>query len=757
MATTASAAHAGACAAAREHDEDAPATHTPAGAPARPCLDKMLDAYRNGNVAGEWLAPSDDEERQFLETLFRPARIVAGNAFAPSDSSIAELVLRWGVTSLRPDRAPLNAPIERLCWLEHASWRPALTLMCHYGFLEAPDFPDHYYRRRRERARETLCGLWGIGSSSFYRLLNTAKRRLAQIFAEQVQDGRHSAGLQAFIRGEVYRRVGLDNAESRRAWHTQQAALAARADDYLAALWHWRAAGDVAAALKLIQLHLVAISRQPGLDAELEALSSDATLSQREHIEIQLAIGAVCRVRNHPDLEVQAYEQALRIASDSDDATSLGIVYSHLGKYYEPRDTDRAFACYQDSLEFLSRSQDAAEHPDAGAAYADTLVKLAWLYTLRNDPRAKSLLEKAEGPLSAQTDDTAALLQQAWGEYWRRAGAYELALEYKQRALNIYERLGDQQGMLKTYINLGVIYNDMKRYERAMEYYRRVLQMAGAVSVDPEHIAGAHLNLGACYFWLKDYASAIDQYQQALEISDRMGLQLHIGRAHYNLAEAHYTRYVLAGDPDDERQGDRHVEAAVAAWAPEGFPVYIESARKLKAELLGGTRDYAEHRILPQEQAAHYAEMTEIERNRAILQGDPLPAERIKAHLAIAQAYLSISAQEREEALRLCDRHNLRDAFAGQIDALRQTFEQSHTAEERLARAWHQATRLSEASLRHAVRRLLQDGQISKSVYAEACGVGLATASKHLVRLAEAGLVRQIGKGAGTRYVLDPA
>lgn len=740
-----------------EH-EDALATNAPAGAPARSCVDKMLDACRSGSFADEWLDEPGSEEHQFLETLARPVRIAAGSAFPPSDiSSIAALVLRWGVSSLRPDHAPARAPIERPCWLERASWRPALALMCHYGFVEVPDFPDHYYRRRGEPPVETLCGLWGIGSSSFYRLLDTAKRRLAQLFVEQVQDGRQSASLESFAQAEVYDRLGLKDVEARCAWHSQEAARQARADHYLAALWHWRAAGNVDAALKLIHLHLVAISREPRLDAELEALRSDSSLSQREHIEIQLAIGAVCRVRNHPELEAQAYEQALRIAADPEDATSLGIVYSHLGKYYEPRDADRAFACYQDSLAFLSRGQDATERPDAGAAYADTLVKLAWLYTLRNDPRAKSLLEKAEGLPSAKTDDTAALLQQAWGEYWRRAGAYDLALEYKQRALNIYERLGDQQGMLKTYINLGVIYDDMKRYDRAMDYYRRVLEMAGSVSIDPEHVASARLNLGACYFWLKDYRSAIDQYQRALEISERMGLQLHIGRAHYNLAEAHYARYALAGDPDDERQGDQHVEAAVAAWEPEGFPVYVESARKLKAELLGGTRDNAEHRILPQEKAAHYAEIAEIERNRNILLGDPAPADRIKAHLAIAQAYLSISAQEREQALLLCEKHNLGDAFAGQIDTLRQTFEQSHTTEERLARAWHEATRLSEASLRRAVRRLLQDGQISKSVYAEACGVGLATASKHLARLAEAGLLRQIGKGAGTRYVLDPA
>lgn len=700
----------------------------------------MLDACRSGNFAGEWLDPSDGEEQHFLENLIRPARIAAGSAFDPADSGgVAALVLRWGMASLRPDHAALSAPVERACWLERSAWRPALALLCRYGFLEIPDFPDCYYRRRGEPAVKTLCGLWGIGSSSFYRLLNTARRRLAQLFAEQVQDGRHSAGLQFFTRRETFDRLGLKDAEAQRAWHAQEAARAMAAGDYLAALWHWRAAGDVNAALRLVHLHPADLSREPGLDAELEALRSDTGLSQRDRVQVCLAIAAVSRARNHPEREAQSCEQALRIAAELEDATSLGIVYSHLGKYYEPRDADRAFACYQDSLEFLSRGGDVAERPDAGAAYADTLVKLAWLYTLRNDPRAKPLLEKAEGLLSAKTDDTAALLQQTWGEHWRRAGAYESALEHTHRALNIYERLGDRQGMLKIWISLGLICEDMKRDEQAMECYQRALDMAGIVSVDPEHIASAHLSLGACYFRLGQYDSAIAHYRQALDISERTGLQLHISRAHYNLAEAHYARYLLTDDPEDEQQSDQHVAAVMVSPPPRDSLAHVERGALLH------------------EKVAYYAEMTEIERNRNMLLGNLAPAERINAHLAIARAYLAISAQEREQALLLCEKHNLGDVFAGRIAALRQTFEASHTAEERLAHAWREATRLSEAALRRAARRLLQDGQISKSVYAAACDVGLATASRHLARLAEAGLLRQVGKGAGTRYVPPPA
>ncbi len=228
---------------------------------------------------------------------------------------------------------------------------------------------------------------------------------------------------------------------------------------------------------------------------------------------------------------------------------------------------------------------------------------------------------------------------------------------------------------------------------------------------------------------------------------------MHAGRAHYNLAEAHYTRYLQTRDIEDEKNGDAHTAAAIAAWEPENFPVYVESARALKTELLGGTKEHAEHRILPQEKAAHYAEMAEIEKQRAILDGDAGPADQIKAHLAIAQAYMAISAQERDAALKLSEKTGLTAEAAPQLEALRRVFEQSLADEDRLARQWREAARLDEAQLRRAAQRLLQEGYLTKSAYAEACQVSPATASKHLAQLTQAGLLKQVGKGAGTRYV----
>ena len=50
--------------------------------------------------------------------------------------------------------------------------------------------------------------------------------------------------------------------------------------------------------------------------------------------------------------------------------------------------------------------------------------------------------------------------------------------------------------------------------------------------------------------------------------------------------------------------------------------------------------------------------------------------------------------------------------------------------------------------------QLLEAGSLNKSGYAQLCSLSPATASKHLVTLAERGLLVQSGKGPATRYTL---
>ncbi len=101
--------------------------------------------------------------------------------------SATTLLLRWGLTQLRPDRAPTLAGIERDAWLDRTSWRPLLAVMCHYGFEPVPPFRDRYHARADEAAADVLCGLWSVGPSTFYRYLDKGERLLAQALSRPPQ------------------------------------------------------------------------------------------------------------------------------------------------------------------------------------------------------------------------------------------------------------------------------------------------------------------------------------------------------------------------------------------------------------------------------------------------------------------------------------------------------------------------------------------------------------------------------------------
>ena len=128
----------------------------------------------------------------------------------------------------------------------------------------------------------------------------------------------------------------------------------------------------------------------------------------------------------------------------------------------------------------------------------------------------------------------------------------------------------------------------------------------------------------------------------------------------------------------------------------------------------------------------------------------------MRARLAIAHAYMTIAVKEREAAQSLMQRHGLGEQFAAELAALRKTHDRELGREQALAVRWRPqaADLLDDARCLALIGRLLRDGPINKSTYAELCAVSPATASKHLSALAERGLLQQTGRGPSTRYSL---
>jgi tetratricopeptide (TPR) repeat protein len=624
--------------------------------------------------------------------------------------------------------------------------------------LAVPEFRERYRRRIDEPAIENLCGLWGVGPSTFYRHLDRAKRTMAELFVREPIGVPMRFALRRWLQTEVARRQGLDTAERRADWHQRQAERALQRHDIGSALWHRLAAGDVRGFIHALQLDALQSANHPETDALVERLAAGA-LAARDRMEIELARAALARTRNMPERTQQACEQALQVAVAARDKLLMGIAYGALGAFHETRDADRAFACYEDSAACLQQADPQRSDHGAVRAYLTTLTRLAWLYLQRNDPRARTVLERTQqiGGSIDVPDELAGMLAQSWGELARRSGQLREALEHKQRALNIFERLGDRRSVLATWLNLSSIYAELQQFDRAVDYARRILDVAARQDVEPQIVAGTHVNLGATYYLQGRYDDAIDQYQQALEASVRSGLRMEATRAHFNLAEAHYKRFQTSRDARDERNGDLHVDAVLQAPMAESSPALLELARKLKADVLGQLQELHKDRLLPQESAMHLDEMTEIQRQRAVLAVPISPEAHVRARLAIARAYLDISMKEREAALELIDRHGLGASFTQELGALRAAFDRELTREQKLLGQWHEgaADLLPEATRVSLIEWLLGRESINKSAYADLCGVSPATASKHLTVLAERGLLQQTGKGPSTRYLLS--
>jgi len=724
---------------------------------AQALLDAALQAQRSGTLA-------DLVRQRPLVAgwmLRRHRRLMVGTAgdglHGEPLPQLARLLLRWLVCQLRPDAGLDFTRIDEDAWLRLSGWRPALVMASHAGFVQVPDFPRVYRRHSGEAALDNLCGLWGVGPSTLYRMLDRARQSMTQVLLDTGQDALRRLSLRQLVADEGHALYQRSTEAARQAWHRRQALSAQLLRDPASQLWHCWQGGDVTAFVDCLRRHAGALASEPDVQAMVERAAA-GPLQPRTTVDLWLARAALARTLNQAERELRAYERALQVAQAADSPLLLGIVHSAMGRYFEPRDADRAFACYQNSADFL-RGLDVDGDDALTLEHAvTTLARLAWLYLQRNDPRSKAVLDRAAA-LCTQfkvPDDARGLLEQVWGEYWRRAGDLRRSIEARYRALNIFERLGDERSVLATRVNLVPVLGERGDYAKAAACAQRIFDAARVRAVEPALLASTHLNLGTVHFWRGDTDAAVAQYQAALVQSLQAGLRLHSFRAHYNLAEAFYVRCRDTGNAEDERRGDAHVQQALAAPESDSSPAAIESARRLKDEVLGARRSAEPERLLSGDKAVHFEQLALVERQRQVLAVPGDACQHAQAHLAIATAYTAIAVKEREAALALIERAGLQADFFPALDKLRQTFERQLTQELQLAARWkHLAVDVLDDTRRPAlIRQLLLDGRINKSGYASLGDVSPATASKHLGLLASRGLLVQQGKGPATHYTL---
>ena len=123
-----------------------------------------------------------------------------------------------------------------------------------------------------------------------------------------------------------------------------------------------------------------------------------------------------------------------------------------------------------------------------------------------------------------QKESTAKLFYNIAGVY-QAQGDYTKALEYYKKALEIREKvLGPEHPDTATvYNNIALVYGGQGDYAKALEYYKKALEIREKVlGLKHPDTAATYNNIAGVYWAQGDHAKALEYYKKALEIREKV-------------------------------------------------------------------------------------------------------------------------------------------------------------------------------------------------------------------------------------------
>ena len=114
------------------------------------------------------------------------------------------------------------------------------------------------------------------------------------------------------------------------------------------------------------------------------------------------------------------------------------------------------------------------------------------------------------------------------GIIYSQQSNYYLALENYQKALKIYQEIGEKKSVAKAYNNIGVVYKSQQNNVKAIEYFKKAFKIQEEIG---EQTAAVTLtNIGVIYFEQKNKTEALNYYNKAknlfTKIDDKRGFAL---------------------------------------------------------------------------------------------------------------------------------------------------------------------------------------------------------------------------------------
>lgn len=187
----------------------------------------------------------------------------------------------------------------------------------------------------------------------------------------------------------------------------------------------------------------------------------------------------------------------LNLENNKTDTTSIQILLA-IGKQYKGND-------YVKSLEYVLQANEIAK-------------KSSFL-------RYKALTEREVGNLNLVI------------------GNYKEAVIGYFNALGHYETLGDIEGALAMHNNLGVVYDRIQNYDKALEEYFNAVELFNSLNSESgfDPLPSLYNNIANIYQTRSDTTSALQYYQKTIELGEKSNNFRILGIAYSNLGKLYFT------------------------------------------------------------------------------------------------------------------------------------------------------------------------------------------------------------------------
>jgi tetratricopeptide (TPR) repeat protein len=177
----------------------------------------------------------------------------------------------------------------------------------------------------------------------------------------------------------------------------------------------------------------------------------------------------------------------------------------------------------QECLALATESLALAERLEDQSAAADALYLIGSANMFRNVERAKECYERALSLFESLGNRRGiARMRGNIGIWYWIVGEYSKALEQIIMALSLHEEDGHRLNVARGIINIGIIYREIGEYSKALEQDQAALALMEELN-NREGIAICAGEIGNVYREIGEYSKALEQFQMALLLFDELG------------------------------------------------------------------------------------------------------------------------------------------------------------------------------------------------------------------------------------------